>query len=262
MAYTVAFNAGALFRGLNNQIKQAMADALEMTARNAQSEWQEAALRAKAISADFKDRYSNSVKYEVNRDRLTARIFSDDPMATPIETGMPARDMKKALDTSIKVRAAKQGPHAGQRYLIIPMRANSPGNNALAQDMPPAVYRQARQLAPSTVRGMIPMRSGLNASDVRTKGPLMTMRSTYNWGGRLGNGPDVPKRFRGMYRFNTSSGNQTSSKFLSFRVMGEWSPGWIQPARPGQFIVRGVAEHTKDMLAFNIADAISSAAGR
>ena len=261
MAYTVAFNAGALFRDLNNRIKDAMADALELTAQNARNEWQEAAYRARGVSRDFRDRYANSVQYVVDRNALTARIWSDDPLATPIETGMPARDMKKALDTSEKVRTAKQGPHAGQRFLIIPMRANSPGNNALAPDMPRSVYRQAQQLSKSTVRGMIPMRSGLNASDIRTRGPLMTMRSAYNWGGRL-DGPDVPKRFKGMVRFETSSGGQTSSKYLTFRCMGEWSPGWIRPARPGQFLVKGVAEHARDVLQFNVASAIASAAGR
>ncbi len=262
MAYTVSFNAGGLFRNLNIALKAAMADALEATARNAQSEWQEAALRARGVSRDFRDRYAGSVKVTVDKNNLTARIWSDDPMATPIETGMPARDMKVALNTSEKVRTAKNGPHAGQRYLIIPMRSNSPGHNALAGDMPRSVYKQAQQLAPSKVRGMIPMRSGLNASDTRTKGPLMTMRSTYNWGGRLGNGPDIPKRFRGLVRFDASAGGKKNSAFISFRLMGEWSPGWIQPARPGQYIVRTVAGHAQDVLQFNVTNAIASAAGR
>lgn len=260
MAYNVAFNAGAFFRDLNIQLRAAMADALEQTAQNARNEWQEAAYRVRGVSQVSRDRYASSIKVTVDRNALTARIFSDDPMATPIETGMPARDQKLALNTSEKVRVAKNGPHAGQRYLIIPMRANTPGNNALAPAMPRAIYKQAQQLSKSTVRGMIPMRSGLNASDIRTRGPLMTMRSAYNWGGRL-DGPDVPKRFKGMVRFETSSGGQTSSKFLNFRVMGEWSTGWIQPARPGQFIVKGVAEHAQDVLQFHVAGAIASVAG-
>jgi hypothetical protein len=261
MAYTVAFNAGALFRDLNNQIKAAMADALEQTAQNARNEWQEAAYRARGVSRDVRDRYANSVQYAVDRSALTARIWSDDPLATPIETGMAARDMKLALNTSEKVRVARNGPHAGQRYLIIPMRANTPGNNALARAMPRSVHKQAEQLTKSTSTLLSMRRSGLNASDVRTRGPLMTMRSAYNWGGRL-DGPDVPKRFKGMVRFETSSGGQTSSKFLNFRVMGAWSPGWIQPARPGQFLVKGVAEHAQDILRYNVSNAIASAAGR
>jgi hypothetical protein len=260
MAYNVAFNIGNILKDLNIQLKAAMGDALDATARNAQSEWQQAVYRAHGISMDYKDRYANSVKVTVDKNNLTARIFSDDPLATPIETGMPARDMKMALNTSIKVRTAKQGPHAGQRYLIIPFRANSPGHNALAPDMPSSVYKQASQLTKSTSTLLSMRRSGLNASNIKTRGPLMTMRSAYNWGSRL-NGPDIPKRFKGMVRFETSSGKQTSSKFLTFRVMGEWSKGWIQPARPAQFLVKGVAEHSQDVLAFNISNAIASAAG-
>jgi len=33
-------------------------------------------------------------------------------------------------------------------------------------------------------------------------------------------------------------------------------------ARPGQFIVKGIAEHTKDVLQFNVSNAIAGAAGR
>ena len=261
MAYTVAFNIGNIFKDLNIALKGAMADALDATARNAQSEWQQAVYRARGISMGFKDRYAASVKVTVDKNNLTARIWSDDPMATPIETGMPARDMKLVLNTSEKVRTAKQGPHAGQRYLIIPFRANSPGHNALAPDMPRSVYKQAQQLAPSRSILMSMRPSGLNASNIKTRGPLMTMRSNYDWGGRL-NGPDIPKRFKGMVRFDTSSGNKKDSKFLSFRVMGEWSKGWIQPARPGRFIVKDVAGHTQDALQYNVANAIASVAGR
>ncbi len=86
------------------------------------------------------------------------------------------------------------------------------------------------------------------------------MRSSYNWGTRL-NGPNIPARQRGMVRMETSSGKQTSSKFLTFRVMTENSPGWIVPPKPGRFIVKGVAERAKDMLEFNVQNAIASVAG-
>ena len=102
--------------------------------------------------------------------------------------------------------------------------------------------------------------SGLNASDTRTRGPLMTMRSSYNWGGRL-NGPSIPKRFRGMVRMETSSGKQTSSNYVTFRVMTENSSGWIVPAKPGRFIVRGVANRAQEMLTYNVKNAIASVAG-
>jgi hypothetical protein len=257
MAYTVAFDAASLIKGLNLQLESAIAQAVQITAQTTALAWQHTVLQTRGLWQPYKDRYAASIKVEYDPDGMGARIYSDDPMATPIETGIPARDMKLALNTSPKVRVAKNGKHAGQRYLIIPMRHNTPGNTALAGAMPDAVYEQARQLTKSTVTGKIPMRSGLNASNPRTKGPLMVMRNTYKWGERL-SGPDVPKRFQGMYRFNTSSGGQKSSSYLTFRAMGEWSTGWIAPAQPGRFIVKSVSEQAQQMLKESVASAIAS----
>lgn len=258
MAYTVSFNAGALIKGLGLQIDMAIKQALASTATTTQAAWQQSVLQAGGLWQPIKDRYAASIKCDISTNGYSARIYSDDPMATPIETGIPARDMKKALDTSLKVRTAIGGKHAGQRYLIIPFRHNTPGNNALASVMPAAIYAQARTLAKSTVTGQISMRAGIQYSNIRTKGQQMVMRNTYKWGGRL-DGPDVAKRFKGMVRFNTSSGDQKSSQFLTFRVMGEWSTGWIIPAQPGRYIVKAVSEQAQQMLRSEIQDAISSA---
>ena len=109
------------------------------------------------------------------------------------------------------------------------------------------------------------MRSGLNASSLRTKGPLMTMRSTYNWGDRLPEGLSAKLKphhatdiHAGMVRFNTSSGGQQSSAYLTFRVMGEWSKGWIVPAQPGRYIVKGIANAAQAMLKSEVTAAIAS----
>ena len=214
-------------------------------------------MQTPGIWQPIKDRYADSIQVEYDPNGMGARIYSDDPMATPIETGIPARDMKTALNTSAKVRVAKNGKHAGQRYLIIPFRHNTPGNDAHAQAMPSAVYDQAKQMTKSAVKGQIAMRSGLNASNVRSKGPLMTMRKTYSWGDRL-KGPDIPKRFAGMVRFNTSSGGQNSSSFVTFRVMGEWSSGWIIPAKPGTYIVKAISVQARAMLQSEVIAAIAS----
>jgi hypothetical protein len=260
MAFTVNFDAGALFRDLNNQIKFALAEALEETARIVQADWKESIFNQRGMYKPYQDRYMTSIQFEVDKTNLTARIYSDDPMATPFETGEPARDLKEMLRTSEKVRTAKGGKHPGQRYLIIPFRHQTPGNIAHGSDMPTEVHKQALQLAKSKVT-MISMRpSGLNASDVRTRGPLMTMRSSYSWGGRL-SGADVPKRFRGMVRMETSSGKQTSSKYFTFRVMTENSTGWIFPATPGRFIVKGVAGRAQEVLKYNVQGAIAAVAG-
>jgi len=254
-AYTVAFDAASLIKGLHLQLETAIAQAVQTTALTAQAAWKQTVLQTPGLWQPIKDRYADSIRVEY--DGMGARIYSDDPMATPIETGIPARDMKRMLDTSAKVRVAQTGKHAGQRYLIIPFRHNTPGNTALAGAMPQAVYAQAKQLTKSHVTGKVSMRSGLNASNPHTKGPLMTMRNTYKWGDRL-NGADTPKRFKGMVRFNTSSGGQNSSSFLTFRVMGEWSPGWIIKAQPGRFIVKAVSDQAQQMLQSEVTAAIAS----
>lgn len=257
MSYTVAFDAASLIKGLHLQLETAIAQAVQTTALTAQAAWKQAVLQTPGLWQPIKDRYADSIRVEYDASGMGARIYSDDPMATPIETGIPARDMKLALNTSAKVRVAKSGKHAGQRYLIIPFRANTPGNTALAGAMPQAVYAQAKQMAKSTVTGKVSMRSGLGASSLRTKGPLMVMRNTYKWGDRL-SGADIPKRFKGMVRFNTSSGGQKSSSFLTFRVMGEWSYGWIIKAQPGRFIVKGISEQAREILKTEVTAAIAS----
>ncbi len=255
MSYTVAFDAASLIKGLHLQLETAIAQAVQTTALTAQAAWKQAVLQTPGLWQPIKDRYADSIRVEY--DGMGARIYSDDPMATPIETGIPARDMKLALNTSAKVRVAKNGKHAGQRYLVIPFRHNTPGNTALAAAMPQAVYAQAKQLTKSRVTGQVSMRSGLNASNPHTKGPLMVMRNTYKWGDRL-SGADIPKRFKGMVRFNTSSGGQKSSSFLTFRVMSEWSSGWIIKAQPGRFIVKDMSEQAQEMLKSEVTAAIAS----
>jgi len=262
MSYTVKFDAAALFKDLNIQLKFAMAEALDQTARTVQGDWQESIYNQTGMYQPYKDRYALSVKYDVDKNNLTARIYSDDPMATPIETGIPARDMKRMLDTSLKTRVAKGGKHPGQRYLIIPFRHQTPGYTAHGSDMPTDVYQQAMAMSKSTVTRLSFRQNqlGVRGFTGDRTGQLLQVRSReYKWGGRLG--ADVPKRFRGMVRMETSSGKQNRSNYLTFRVMTENSTGWIVPAKPGRFIVKGVADRAQDMLTFNIQNAIASAAG-
>lgn len=260
MSYNVSFDAAALIRGMNLQLEAAIAKAVQTTALTTQAAWQQTISAQPGIWQPIKDRYMASIKVEFDPKGMGARIYSDDPMATPIETGIPARDMKRALDTSVKVRTAKGGDHGGMRYLVIPFRHNSPGNEALAHAMPQAIYDQAKTMEKSKVTGKVLMRSGLNASSIRHKGPLMTMRNKYKWGDRL-EGAAIPKRFQGMVRFNTSSGGQKSSSYVTFRVMGEWSSGWIIPAKPGAYIVKSVSQQAQEMLQSEVIAAIASASG-
>lgn len=259
-AYTVSFDAASLIKGLNLHLEKAIAQAVQTTAITAQAAWQQSIQQSRGLWTPIKDRYAASVKVTYDPGGMGATIYSDDPMATPIETGIPSRDMKRALDTSLKTRVAKNGKHAGQRYLIIPFRHNTPGNTAHAGDMPAAVYAQAKSMTKSSVTRMSFRKNQIGVrgfTGARTHQLLQVRSRTYKWGDRL-NGPDIPKRFKGMVRFNTSSGGQNSSSFVTFRVMGEWSPGWIIKAQPGRYIVKGVSDAAQQMLKNEVTAAIAS----
>jgi hypothetical protein len=259
--YTVSFDAAALLQGMNLQLESLIAQAVQSTAQTAQIAWQQTVLQTPGLWQPIRDRYAASIKVEYDANGMGARIFSDDPMATPIETGIPERDLKVMLDTSVKVRKTK----SGARYLVIPFRHNSGGGGALGRVMPAGIYQAAQALTKSRVTGKINVRSGLNASDPKTKGPLMTMRSTYAWGSRLPAGMAPKMRahhatdiYASMVRFDTSSGKQNSSSYVTFRIMREGSSGWIVPAKPGNYIVKSVSEQAQKMLASEVKEAIAS----
>jgi hypothetical protein len=62
---------------------------------------------------------------------FSGEAYSSFKYASAIEEGSPARDIKKILDFSYKVRISKKG----SRYLIVPFRINSP-NSVLGNTMP------------------------------------------------------------------------------------------------------------------------------
>jgi len=168
------------------------------------------------------------------------QMYSDIPYAAAIEFGSAATDMKQALLTSAKARRVQaKGKHAGQRYLIIPFRHGTPGavtfgGNVMTQDQ----HALARQLAPSHVTGLT-RRPSANF-------PGQTVpQNTYKWGGRLPAGLAPKLRpahatdpLAGMVKFQSNRGGNRDTGYLTFRVMGEWSPGWLRPAQPGKFPAR------------------------
>ncbi len=193
-----------------------------------------------------KKAYMESIDVKMTGD-FSALVWSDYKNADEIEHGRPPRDLKAMLATSLKVRVSKKG----KRYLIIPFRHNTPGATALAAPMPPAIYKQAKALAPSSIAGMTQRPSGQKG-----KQHVMVPQAVYNWGGKLP-AELAPKLkphhktdiYAGMYRFNTSSGKQKSSAYMTFRTMIEGSPGWIIPAQPGLFLAKKVAEEMQPIAA-------------
>ncbi|HGX3708886.1 TPA: hypothetical protein ACNEJR_003647 [Escherichia coli] len=229
--------------------------------------WVEEVQKAKLWSVE-KDQYAQSIKWQMTGD-FTGYVEAGYKWAKEIEDGRPARDLKKMLGTSLKVRRTKQGT----RFLVIPFRHN-------IKKMPPELYAQAKALEASKVTGSGFRRSGeivgfgmkAMPKAYQKKNPFLTnistrqaqtvKKATYQWGGRIqagffgpnpnktlpGNGANPRSPYdtaAGMVRFDTSSGAQKSSAYLTFRVMSEKSQGWIVPMQPGQKIAKKALDKVK-----------------
>ncbi|CAB3665575.1 hypothetical protein [Paraburkholderia rhynchosiae] len=238
-------------------VNQAVRAIAEQTAAN----WQKEVYRAKLWSGE-KDAYVKSITWAM-AGHFAAVVQADYKNADEIETGRPPHDLKTMLSTSPKVRRTKDG----LRFMIIPLRANTPGNDALAQSMPTDVYTAASQLKASTIVAQSKRASGEMTSmhpqwsakplkkqtpfmsSTATRGTFMVPRNVYKWGGKLDTSGIAnlssadQKRYQGMVRMdNRTPGGKTYSSYLTFRVMSENSPGWIIPARPGLYLAKKTAD--------------------
>lgn len=185
---------------------------------------------------------------------FSTEVYSDSPYAQGIEEGVAAHDMKKMLDTSIKVRLSKEG----KRYLIIPFRWGTPGTTGFGRNvMPDVIHALGQAMKPSHVTGMTERVSGTGAWDIKTQAPLKVPQRKYLWGDRLtgdqisGAGVFGPmaKRMAGMVKFQNQTGEKGGkhSQYLTFRVMVEGSPGWLAPATPGKHPARAVADQFRPL---------------
>lgn len=187
--------------------------------------------------------------------QFSAEVFSDAPHAKEIEEGSSARDLKRMLDTSMKVRVTKDG----RRYLIIPFRWGTPGSTGFGKNvMPPEVHSMWRhdpEMKPSRVISLGQRQSGNGAYDIRTRSPFLVPQRQYNWGGRLtaeklhraGVHGQAAKRMTGMVNMQNPSGEGGGkhSQFLTFRIMVEGASGWLVPARPGKYPARTTADQIR-----------------
>lgn len=217
--------------------------AVSAVAQQAMIDWKEAVARAKLWSGE-KQPYGESITWKMTG-AFSAEVSTDYKYAQEIESGRPARDLKRMLDTSLKVRQSKDG----KRYLIIPFRHQVPGADAIGQSMPQQVYDLARELSPSRVVGTGRRLSGTGAMDIKTRKPITVAARKYAWGDSLPAGavPQMQRKHAGMYRFDTSTAKAKSSTYLTFRVMVEGSPGWVIAPRPGLNLVKGVTDRLQPL---------------
>lgn len=180
---------------------------------------------------------------------FSAEVYSNLPYAVSIEQGLPARDMKRMLDSSLKVRLTKDG----RRYLIIPFRHNAP-TSVLGNQMPKEVHDwwQDSGRQPSAIIGTYRRPSGTGAYDWRTRQLITVPGRTYTWGSRLtkndlaalGITGEAAKKLVGMVNFRKpdARGGAAHSKYLTFRTMVEGSKGWQAKAVEGKWPARTVAQ--------------------
>jgi hypothetical protein len=206
-----------------------LARSIETIAQEGVVRWQEAVAKVPGLWSGERSPYA-------------WEVYSDYKFVEDIESGRPPYDLKKMLDTSMKVRVSK----AGRRYLVIPMRQNSPGNTAHAPAMSDDVYAEAKQLSHSRVTGAGTRLSGTGTFSPKSRQAVRVAARKYAWGGSLPAGliPKLADHHKtdpaaGMVRFKEKTGG---SSYLTFRIMIEGSPGWIIPARPGLWIAKNVAD--------------------
>lgn len=247
MNFRITFDLGPILDmagTLSKQTGAALHHAVHAVAQQVAIDWKTSVQRAKLWSGE-KDAYAKSITWAMTGD-YTAEVVASYNLASEIENGRPARDLKRMLNTSLKVRISKDGA----RYLYIPFRHNVPGKSAHGQAMPAEIHQQAKQLAPSRVTGSFLRPSATGAYGVKNRKQLTVKQKAYSWGDSLPAGLSEKLKphhatdpHAGMYRFDTSTpGGAKSSQYLTFRTMSERSKGWIIPPQPGQKIAQGVQE--------------------
>lgn len=258
MKYSLAIDLAPLANALSGaqiELAERVSTVVAATAQSAFERWADAVMKANGIWVGEKNEYLSSIKVR-SVNGFEAEVWSDYKHAQEIETGRPQRDLKKMLNTSVKVRVSAKGA----RYLYIPMRHNTPGNEALAKPMPQNIYNAAKMLDASAVTGQVTRLSGLNAYDTKSRLPMTTPQNLYKWGGRLPPGLAEKMKpehktdpYAGMVRMSNNDG---SSSYLTFRTMSENSHGWIIPAKPGMNIVKNVVDDIRPLFELAMAQAI------
>lgn len=220
--------------------------ALERIGMIAHARWLNMIQQEPGIPEERRKPYQTSIVVE-KTGPLQVSVYSDWKYAYEIENGRPSRDLKRMLDTSLKVRVSTSKKNAGKRYLIIPFRHT-------LSSMPSSVRSAAKMLTKSEVTGMGVRPSGTGAWDIKTKAPALVAQRKYKWGDRLPAGLALKQaphhktdRYSGMVRMNADSGKSKRSVYLTFRTMMEGSAGWITKPIPGVFHIPQLAKEIEPM---------------
>ena len=153
----------AISVAIYQRVLPSLSQAVSAVAQQLVIDWTEGVQRAKLWSVE-KDAYASSIKWEMTGP-FSAVVVSSYRYAQEIETGRPARDLKRMLDTSFKVRvnAIRPGffPAEQNRALLTPERtAQIMAHNPIkrfgeAHELVGAVLYLASEEASSFVTGSI-----------------------------------------------------------------------------------------------------------
>lgn len=251
--------------------------AVQKMAGYGQSIWQEYASgkplpNGKVIHARS-GRYMRSIMIHQTGD-FSSEIYTDLHYAEGIEKGTPARDMKRMLDTSMKVRMSKKG----KRYLIIPFRHGAPtntltsdGKNATGMNtMPESVFEAWKGMKRSRIVSVGRRASGNGAYDPRTRKRFMVSQRKYKWGDRMtedqlrsqGISGRQLKHMKGMVHMQQRKGlgqkGGVHGQYLTFRVMSEDSPGWLVKAREGAWPAKTTASELRPIAEKSFGEAVEN----
>lgn len=240
-------------RAIDKTVFPHLSSAVNFLVEKGYQSWVESVRNAPHVWVGDKERYEKSIQRQMTGD-FRGEIWTDLKLAEEIDTGRPERDLKKMLDTSLKVRVSQKG----YRYLVIPFRHNIPGMSAWNKSMPGNIYKEAKMLGQSKITGQglratgEGYKKGAFLSDPSTKSAYLVTKNQYQWNGRLpaGLAPKLKPEhtsdpYAGMVRMAANSKKSKSSTYLTFRVMSE-NPNqankWIIGQSPGLFIAKTIEE--------------------
>jgi len=226
-------------------------------------------------------------QYPFQGDPLRYDIVHPDKSAYWLENGYESFDMKKALETSPKVRVNKQG----KRYLVIPFNHNMPGQGK--NSMPKDVYKEAKNMQGSFITGtyqegirqiyepksrngravMVGRKLTFDEAEIlAANNPEKVKRYAYSYGDKLIS--DNP-RYNNMYRFennvniarnefnptmgkfiNKTKNQMQNSTYLTFRVMKEDSEGWWHPGLDPMNILKETVDRAQENAVNIIAEGV------
>jgi hypothetical protein len=211
---------------------------------------------------------------------LYARVANRWRKAIYFENGWEPFDMKKALQTSDKVRISKDG----KRYLIIPFEHGTPDTKT-KRAMPQEIYNEAVRLKPSIIsnkynEGSIRQATTIADADLlRRNNPKRVQRNGYEWGDKLTHikraeledgsiyknmvkfetNPNIVRDMVGASKFglkNQTDNMRSHSLYTTFRVMSEDSQGWMHPGLKAMNIRGETYAETKDEILQKISNGV------